>query len=184
MPRRAFLLALLAASCSNPQPCPEPLVECVGQCLDVQSDRYHCGGCGRNCAPNEVCVSGGCTQDVRAPCGIRSGGAFVTLGQCGSAVKVWITAPPFIDEAASYVGTTAVPRTPLLKILGKPDCDAQWSWTVDRADASWVTSVTNTTCTAACPAEIEAAVRSLLPLASAWCPTPASSLVLAVDRRP
>jgi hypothetical protein len=183
MLRRAALLVLLAASCSNPQPCPEPLVECNGQCLDVQSDRFHCGTCGVVCAPTEVCVSGGCTTDVRAPCGVRTHGAFVTLGQCGSAVKVWVTTQAFIDEAASYVGTNALPRTPLLQLLGRSDCDAQWSWTVG-VDASWVTS-TVAPCISDCPAQIEAEVRtSTLPPASTWCPTPATSLVLAVDPRP
>jgi hypothetical protein len=183
MTRRAVLLALLAASCGVPQPCPEPLHECGGQCVDLQSNRQDCGGCGVTCGASQVCQAGGCTPDVRAPCANRVGGAFVTLGVCGSAVKAWITQPAFVDEAASYVGTTALPRTPLLAILERTDCDAQWSWTVG-ADASWVSSVT-VPCTAACPSAIETAVRAnTLPLASTWCPTPATSLVLAVDRRP
>jgi hypothetical protein len=181
MRRRAALLALLAASCTVPQPCPQPLHECNGQCIDLASDRNDCGACGVICSPTQVCVSGGCTADVRAPCGIRTGGAFVTLGQCGSAVKVWITTPAFIDEAASYVGTTALPRTPLLAIVPRTDCDAQWSWTAG-VDASWATSVA-VACTSECPKTIEAEVGSPFP-PSTWCPTPASSLVLAVDRRP
>ena len=184
MPRRAALLALLAASCTVPQPCPEPLHECNGQCVDIASDRNDCGGCGVQCASGQVCSKGTCSPDVRGPCASRSGGAFVTLGECGSAVKVWIATPAFVDEAASYVGTTSTPRTPLLAIVQRPDCDAQWSWTVDDMDASWVSSVT-VTCTAACPATIESAVDSnTLPVASVWCPTPAPSLVLAVERKP
>jgi hypothetical protein len=126
-----------------------------------------------------------CSTDVRGPCATRTGGAFVTLSACGSAVKVWIRETAFVDEAASYVGTTSLPRTPVLAVVEKPDCDAQWSWTVDDLDASWVSSVTPRCTTDACPSAIEDAVDSkTLPVPSVWCPTPTTSLVLAVERKP
>jgi hypothetical protein len=184
MIRRAALLALLAASCARPQPCPEPLVECNGQCVDVQSNRFACGGCGRACNAGDVCVGANCTPDTRGPCADRTGGAFVTFGVCGSAVKAWIRRAAFIDEAASYVGTTAVPRTPLLAVSAGTDCDLQWSWTIDDVNAAWVTSVTNPSACDLCPSDLEAEVRaSTLPPSASWCPTPASSLVLSVERR-
>jgi hypothetical protein len=183
--RRAPLLLLLAAAaCNAPQPCPEPLVECNGQCVDTASDQNACGSCGVKCATGQVCSQGACSTDVRGPCATRTGGAFVTLGACGSAVKLWFRTSAFVDEAATYVGTTALPRTPLLTIVEKTDCDSQWSWTVDDLDASWVTSV-SVVCTAACPSVLEAAVHGgTLPTGTVWCPTPSSSLVLSVDRRP
>jgi hypothetical protein len=181
MTRLAALVALLAA-CASPQPCPKPLVECGGQCVDIQSSHLDCGACGRTCAAGEVCLGAACTGSVRPVCQERTGGAYVTLGECGSVVKLWIRRPDFIDEAASYVGTTATPRTPVLNLVRGTDCDAQWSWSVDEMTPTWVTSVTGAACDA-CPAEIEAAARTnaLPPL---WCPTPTTSLVLAVDRRP
>ena len=179
---RAALLALLASACARPQPCPEPLVECGGQCVDVQSNRTDCGACGVACAPGDVCVGASCTPDVRAPCADRTGGAFVTFGVCGSAVKAWIRRADFLQEAASYVGTTATPRTPVLALVSGADCDLQWSWTVDDVDASWVSSVANASSCALCPSAIEAdADAGALP--PTWCPTPATSLVLSVERR-
>jgi hypothetical protein len=184
MIRRAALLALLAASCARPQPCPEPLIECNGQCVDVQSNRYACGGCGLACNPGDVCVGAVCSAAALAPCADRTGGAFVTFGVCGSAVTAWIRRADFVDEAASYVGTTTVPRTPLLTLVAGADCDLQWSWAVDDLDATWVTSVANPTTCDLCPSQIEAEVRaSTLPPSASWCPTPTTSLVLSVERR-
>ena len=184
MSRRAALLALLAASCSRAQPCPEPLVECNGQCVDVQSNRYACGGCGLACAAGDVCSGAVCTPDTKGPCADRTGGAFVTFGVCGSAVKTWIRRAAFVDEAASYVGTTAIPRTPLLTLTVGADCDLQWSWSVDDVDATWATTVASASACDLCPTAIEADVQAtaLLPSAS-WCPASATSLVLAVERR-
>lgn len=35
---------------------------CDGACVDLDTDRAHCGGCGRSCAAGEVCAVGHCTS--------------------------------------------------------------------------------------------------------------------------
>lgn len=177
---RVASVALALAACTSPQPCPTPLAECGGQCVDVQTDPRHCGECGRACRVGEACTGGTCRQSLQAPCPDRVGGAFVTLGHCDAAVKVWVRRAEFIDEAAVYLGTTAAPRVPLLALVAGADCDAQWSWHLDDVTPSFVTSIAATGCDA-CPAAIQANVGAYV-ASGRWCPSEAR--VLAVDRRP
>jgi hypothetical protein len=184
MPRRALALALLAAAaCTAPQPCPTPLEECEGQCVDVRSDRRYCGGCGVRCPAGEVCSGGACTADVLAPCPLRTGGAFVTLGHCGTTVKLWLRADAFIDEAIAWLGVPDPAFVPSLAVLARSDCDAQWSWHVDPAAAGTTDAAAidpDSGCTR-CPGEIQPADPRGAPTARAWCPLDAQ--VLAVDDR-
>jgi hypothetical protein len=181
--RRAALLALAAAlaSCNKAQPCPEPLHECNGSCVDVQTDPRYCGACDRPCRAGEVCRGGACTPDVRAPCALRSGGAFVTLaagGACPGVVKLWATRREFIDEAVKNVGSTATGRTPVLTILSGADCDLQWSWQVNDADPSFQTTVAVSGCDV-CPSVIQGNPAGYSFLPGKWCPSAAR--ILAVD---
>jgi hypothetical protein len=181
--RRAVLLALVAlASCKNPQPCPEPLHECDGSCIDLQTDRRHCGACGHGCRAGEVCGAATCSPDVRAPCAVRTGGAFVTLaaGDCPGAVKLWVSRPAFLDEAVTYVGSTVAGRTPVLTVLSGADCDLQWSWQADDADPAFQTSVGLAGCDV-CPNAIQANPPGFSLSPGKWCPSAAR--ILAVDRR-
>ncbi len=182
MQRLSLVLALAAvAACTTPQPCPSPLEECGGQCIDLQSDRRHCGMCFGACLPGEACIGARCTADVRAACPDRIGGAFVTLGDCGTSVKLWVLRTEFIDEAVTFIGSaTIAPRTPLLAVVPVTDCDAQWSWHVDDATPSFVTTVTATGCDV-CPDDIQAIVAGHLASSGKWCPS--SAKVLAVDDR-
>jgi hypothetical protein len=184
VPRRATLLALAAAlaSCNKAQPCPEPLHECNGSCVDLQTDPRYCGGCDHACRVGEVCRAATCTPDVRAPCSLRSGGAFVTLvaGACPGVVKVWVTEPDFIKEAATYVGSTAAGRTPVLTVVSGADCDLQWSWQVNDVDPSFQTSVGVPGCDV-CPGVIQGNPAAYsFPPANKWCPSAAR--ILAVDQ--
>ncbi|MCC6334135.1 MAG: VCBS repeat-containing protein [Myxococcales bacterium] len=56
----------------GPITCGAGLTECGGACLDVQSDRYNCGVCGRVCNSNQACVAGQCqllpSDCTTAPC--------------------------------------------------------------------------------------------------------------------
>jgi hypothetical protein len=183
---RALASGLLAlAACTAPQPCPGPLHECGGQCVDVETDRRHCGACGNGCATGQACVIGVCTSDVSAaPCPQRTGGAFVTFGQCGTAVKAWVQSDALIDWAKTRVDDLAPdPATvPSLAILSRPDCDAQWSWHVDAASAAVAPLDPGASCTA-CPQEIQPSDPNGAPGARRWCP--ANARVLAVDdKRP
>jgi hypothetical protein len=184
MLRRALPLVLAVAlgSCKNPQPCPEPLKECDGQCVDVQTDRRHCGTCGHACRAGEVCGAATCSPDVRSPCTDRTGGGFVTMeaSGCPGAVKLWIRRTEFLDEAVANLGSTATGRIPVLTVRSGADCDLQWSWQVDDVDPAFQTSVAIAGCNV-CPADIQANPAAYSVSPGSWCPSPAR--ILAVDRR-
>ena len=180
---RAALLALAAAvfaGCTSPQPCPSLLQECSGSCVDVESDRANCGRCGAACGAGEVCLSGACTGDPTVACRIRTGGAYVTLGVCDAAVKLWIESPEFISSSAGRVGQAA-PGVPVLGLRAGTDCDAQWSWNANPASARYDPAAPATACDV-CPTAIEASVLTYVNAVRLWCPT--SATVLAVDVRP
>lgn len=183
MVRPAFLAAalVLTGGCKNPQPCPSPLEECDGQCVDVQSNRRHCGFCGVGCDAGETCTGGGCGVDVAAPCAVREGGAFVTLGfdGCPGSAKVWVTEPGFIAEAAVYVGSTTPAPAPVFSLLDGSDCDAQWSWHVDAATPVFVTSAA-AACDV-CPQAVQASWTASVTKPATWCPSDAK--FLAVEQR-
>jgi hypothetical protein len=184
MDRRLLALGLLAlAGCTAPQPCPSPLHECDGQCVDIESDRRHCGGCGVACATGKACIARACISDPGGPCPLRTGGAFVTLGQCGTAVKTWVQSDEVIDWAIGRVGQVPDPAfVPSLAVLAKPDCDAQWSWHVDATRATLAPFDPAEACTS-CPQEIQPADPNGMPRTARWCP--ADARVLAVDdKRP
>lgn len=50
--------------------CEPPLADCgPAGCVDLDTDRNHCGDCGRKCRADEVCVEDGCARfRVRASC--------------------------------------------------------------------------------------------------------------------
>jgi len=45
---------------SSTQSCSGTLIECGGRCVDSFADVTNCGGCGRSCAPGQVCDRGTC----------------------------------------------------------------------------------------------------------------------------
>jgi hypothetical protein len=47
--------------------CPGHLAACGLACIDLASDRYHCGACGNACQPGEGCHQGACTS-VQVAC--------------------------------------------------------------------------------------------------------------------
>ncbi len=130
-----------------------------------------------------MCLGGRCSDDPRAPCPLRTGGAFVTLGHCGTAVKTWVQSSELIAWAESRVGLGPDPAfVPSLAVLPRPDCDAQWSWHVDATTAALATFDPAEACTS-CPQEIQPADPNGAPRALRWCP--ADARVLAVDdKRP
>jgi hypothetical protein len=187
MPRRPLATLALAAlaACTTPQPCPKPLEECAGMCVDVQSDRGNCGACDHACGAGLSCLAGACVDDPSAPCQSRFGGAFVTLGVCGSAVKLWVERQDFIAEAEGLVGQPVAPRIPSIEVVSGADCDAQWTWHGSDLAASFVSTKpaleAGADCSV-CPSSIEADVSNYLLAVKLWCPTDAR--VLAVDVRP
>jgi len=44
--------------------CTEPLDECGGECVDLESDLQHCGACDNGCAEGEQCEVGVCTSKL------------------------------------------------------------------------------------------------------------------------
>jgi hypothetical protein len=189
MLRRLLPAALAAlAACKNPQPCPKPLVECSGQCVDTQSDPRFCGACGVACRAGEVCGAGSCGLDSQSACPDRVGGGFVTLGYpngasvacAGQVVKLWVRSASFLDDAVSYVGSTALDRIPLLEVVAGADCDAAWTWHADPLSPTFVSTVNPADC-GACPAGIQANVPGYVAAIHRWCP--ADVRILAVERR-
>ena len=68
--------------------CDGSLVDCDGECVEVRTDRRHCGACDTPCAADEVCVAsecttsepdGGCVPD----CAGRECGDDACGGSCG-----------------------------------------------------------------------------------------------------
>ncbi len=172
-----LLAGAQASSCGKAEPCARPLEECGGVCVDLVSDPRHCGACFRSCG-GLTCAAGRCAADPGATCPGRTGGAFVTLEICGDALKAWVSAPAFVDEAAAILGGAAR-RVPDLDLLGGDDCDDQWSFHADAATAAF-TDAAEAACDA-CPAAIQADLAGWL-VRGRWCPSQAR--VVAVDRRP
>lgn len=175
-PRRAALAAAALVACTSPQPCPRPLQECSGQCVDVQSNVDHCGGCGQVCTAGEACVGGVCGTAPNAACSIRTGGAFVTLEACGQVAKLWIANVDFIAAAQQYVGQPP-PNVPVFTVQNGTDCDLQWTWHVNDAAAYFQASPPSTACDV-CPRDVVSP--------GTWCPTtspPRSVKILAVEVR-
>jgi hypothetical protein len=169
-----LLLAAALASCANPQPCPQPLHQCNGECIDIQSNRSHCGACGNACRVDQLCRAATCSPDTQAACPQRRGGGFVTFGQCGEAVKLWFGQPVFVSEAVNYIGSTTPAATAALSVIAGSDCDGQWNWHVNDATASF--QATPPPGCVACPSEIQLNTAAH-PI---WCP----GTVLAVDPVP
>src|SRR5437667_11368751 len=42
--------------------CPEGQVSCDGQCVNLGTDRFNCGGCGKVCAKAATCVNAQCVE--------------------------------------------------------------------------------------------------------------------------
>jgi hypothetical protein len=181
---RAVIVLAAIAACSSPEPCPEPVVECAGQCVDLQSDRRHCGGCGIDCPSGTFCTGGQCSSGALAACASRTGGAFVTLGACGDRVRLWIRDAEFIARAEARLGLGPDPRfVPVLEVQQLPDCDPQWNWHVSDVDASFVpgTSIDPSLECSACPTAIQADVAGWIATRTRWCP--AGATVLTVEPR-
>jgi hypothetical protein len=47
--------------------CEEPFDTCDGECVDLDTDRDHCGECGHDCDSDEICKDGECRKDNSGP---------------------------------------------------------------------------------------------------------------------
>lgn len=173
------LVAGALASCGKAEPCAQPLQECGGQCVDLNSDPRHCGACGSACG-GLACAAGRCAADPGIACTTRRGGAFVTLEICGDAVKAWITDGGFVDEAANALAGATQRRAPTFDLLAGADCDDQWSFHPDPASAAFADAAP-AACDA-CPAAVQGDLARWLGSVGRWCPSAAR--VVVVDRRP
>ncbi|HEX4803168.1 MAG TPA: MXAN_6577-like cysteine-rich protein, partial [Myxococcaceae bacterium] len=48
--------------------CTPDLTNCAGGCVNLQSDLFNCGQCGKLCLDGQSCRAGSCTSDVIAAC--------------------------------------------------------------------------------------------------------------------
>lgn len=58
----AGMLLGRGANAAQPAGCPTGLASCDGRCVDLQSDRMHCGRCHQQCVDGRACISGECRQ--------------------------------------------------------------------------------------------------------------------------
>jgi hypothetical protein len=177
------IASLAVAGCGKAQPCPSPLEECGGSCLDLQSDVNACGACGHSCTAGQVCVSGACVNSEAAPCSMRSGGAFVTLGVCGQVVKIWTVSPSFVARATELAADPASPGkgVPYFDLLDGSDCDGQWTWHPDALTPLWADA--GAAVCDGCPSDVEASKATYVGVGLRWCPAAAKIRVLQVDVR-
>lgn len=67
--------------------CPGGLVDCGGQCVDINSDENNCGSCNTPCPAGYICQSGSCVLNC-PPGQVNCGGNCVNLqsdeGHCGA----------------------------------------------------------------------------------------------------
>src|SRR5690606_4597534 len=79
------LVAIFTAGCSGEESaCGDGLVECGGAaCVDVKSNRYHCGGCGIACAFGQECVEGVCVCPEGVDCEALVPDLFAACFQAG-----------------------------------------------------------------------------------------------------
>ena len=182
----AALAALAALSGCSGNPCIRPLNACGDLCVDLRSDRLHCGACGNACDATQACVLGACAIDTSGGCDGRTGGAFVTLSVCGDAVKVWATSDAFVARAEALVADpgSAGPAVPRFDLALGTDCDSQWTWHTEPATPAFLAAPDAALCSA-CPGVVEGALAYWYADIGTWCPTPEGQAVrvVAVDRR-
>ncbi|HEY8432812.1 MAG TPA: hypothetical protein VIL20_30785, partial [Sandaracinaceae bacterium] len=53
-------VAMLSGCNDSSPPCEEGLTLCGTACVDLRTDRSHCGGCGMACGTDELCQGGTC----------------------------------------------------------------------------------------------------------------------------
>jgi len=47
---------------TSSNPCSGGMIQCVGKCVDTQTDSNNCGGCGKTCGMKEQCAGGSCVS--------------------------------------------------------------------------------------------------------------------------
>ncbi len=72
-------------SCNGGAPCPgnnDTCCQSPAGCFDLDTDRDHCGGCGRQCPPGFACVNGDCECDADGDCNAGTPGTCLGSGFC------------------------------------------------------------------------------------------------------
>lgn len=87
IPATALTLSACGGAATTPAPPTCSLTVCPDACVDTQSDARNCGGCGRACGTDEVCLAGECA--LHCPAGqVQCGAACVDPrydpGACGA----------------------------------------------------------------------------------------------------
>jgi hypothetical protein len=94
-------------SAARARGCGDSRIRCNRQCVDPQTSRTHCGGCGNRCAPSEACIDGTCAPcpsdrvfyQCRTPCHECD-----SQGNCGHYCCVSPEAPSFCCDLGSVCG--------------------------------------------------------------------------------
>jgi hypothetical protein len=96
------------------------ILECDGHCVDVQSSRHDCGGCGNECAPSFLCNVGAC---------VPASGATHDRGGDPAA---WYARGPFIGGRLDAI--VASPASSSTLVVGTPGGGV---WRTTNNGASW-----------------------------------------------
>jgi len=179
----ALAAAAVAVACNSAQPCPAPLEVCNGVCVDLSSDPFHCGTCGKACGTSQVCHASACLDNAGAVCSNRSGGAFVVVGKCDQSMKLWTTQQAFIDRARALLADPASPgnSVPVMTLFEGTDCDGQWTWRVDPEQIRFDSTTPPEDCDS-CPRIIEQEKALRVTTIGVWCPL--GVRILGVDAPP
>ncbi len=89
--------------------CPSGMTDCGGTCVDLSTDRDHCGACGTACAIHEICSAGACYR--RCDPG---------EGFCDGACRHIIDDPAYCGDCTTSCASTEVCSLGVCR----SDCDA------------------------------------------------------------
>jgi hypothetical protein len=143
---RAFVLALaagalVAGAACGPTATGHDCTECGDdRCVDIQNDRYHCGGCGYACPVGLVCAAGVCGADGTQACDQPGAVEDCYTGPAGTA-GVGLCRPgtrTCLDSGTWSVCSGEIRPSP--EICGNgidEDCDGEIDNEVDRDGDGW-----------------------------------------------
>lgn len=106
--------------CVGPSECAPGQTICAGSCVDVQTDNFNCGGCGKSCGSGEVCSSGAC-GDNPCPAGetLCAGACVDTYSDPNNCGKCGNKCGP--NEGCDF-GEYCYPHCPLGTVFCKGSC--------------------------------------------------------------
>jgi hypothetical protein len=149
--------------------CGSGYTNCSGSCVDLSSDPYNCGSCGRPCASDEACSGGSCVcvpDCALAQCG--PDGCGYTCGTCETGMICSVDRQCEFHEIVISISRT--PVTSIASPFHAGDSTtliadvAPWSWVVANVTVLTIKSITRDTVTGTSSADpdFDAAMSDIL----------------------